>query len=96
MTNNPFENMPTEQIPLNFETPETPPDELETLDILELEERFKKATGYDPRARFLKESRWGDRKALLIRGIRKPAEGKDLVAEYDHEDEGVGDAWSGK
>lgn len=89
-------NTPAEQLPLDFDTPETFAEDLDNLSLSELELRFQETTGFDPSLRFLDSARWGDRKELLKRGIRKPAEGKELVTEHDHEEEKIGDAWSKK
>ncbi len=92
--------MPTEQIPLDFEAPTPLPEnhetDLESLSTEELEALYAQAVGYDPSIRFHDSSVWGDRRAVLIRGIENPAIGKEDTATFDREQDGVGDPYSGK
>lgn len=104
----PMSRNPMEQIPLNFDTPESEPlptrEDLRSLAMNELEKRFHEKTGFDPRLRFYgsgttAEEKMSDRERkrdILIDGILDPQKWRDAVCFYDAEYERIGDANSGK
>ena len=92
--------MPTHQIPLNFDAPTPLPDkqelDLESLPTPELEALYTQKVGFNPEQRFHDSATWGDRRLVLIRGINNPKEGKEDVATFDRAQDGIGDPYSGK
>jgi hypothetical protein len=93
--------IPTEQIPLDFgneqgkEVPETKEPALNTLATTELEERFEAAVGFDATLRFL-DIPETERRSTLIAGITDPEKGREAVAAWDAQYNGIGDPWSRK
>jgi hypothetical protein len=80
-----------EQMPLNFQAPET----LERLSTEELKTRYVESVGYEPGLRFIGKTEDALRE-IYMEGINDKEAGLQRLRDIDAGDDGMGDAWSGK